>query len=502
VIETLNINVQSSQLHLRLPDSHRWMNFGGTMTQVDDRGKLEASYLSYKSRQIQQLAEQVQSSSLPFGSFSKSRAYSSLKQLQQEMVEFASANPGMQTKSGEQLKQLVQGNNDAIQRAQELYSVQNAQSGERVIDNRVNFNGLIEQQSARIGRNLINKSEQNFSVDSAQLGLGSIQSQEGKSAAENFKSGKKGFDSKWFERNQLDGMQSRSNRGERLLGGEDISVPEEIQSQFVTAQEQPVSDSISFFNPSDVSRLGDGEGVRRWQSETGKQDTSQANKTSGGIEIVARGGVESGGGFGGGGGGMDAGGGGGKGHDANKQQDLGKFESQNENSGYGREDLLAMSSSGFGIAGPTGPLTGSALSLEISQSQIVVDEDLLGSALSSLEIELPERGLDFYFKSPRGKATVVVRPIEARSFSGWISVLITLGVCLGLWLIGWVVFRICKSSTMRVLATGGLLLAGLLSLVTAMLPVYGLLAVVASIVLFIDWSAQSVRRDELDAVSR
>jgi hypothetical protein len=114
------------------------------------------------------------------------------------------------------------------------------------------------------------------------------------------------------------------------------------------------------------------------------------------------------------------------------------------------------------------------------------------SSLTSLDIELPERGVDFYFKSPRGKAAVIAVPIENRTFSRWASVAIMLGGCIVAVIACWLIKWICQKPVLRVVATLGLLLGGLISLGSAFLPVYGLIAVVASIVLLVDWTTRSI----------
>ena len=476
VIETLNINVQLSQLHLRLPETHRWMNFGGTMTKVDDRGKLEASYLSYKSRQIQQLAEQIQSKSSQFGAFSKSRAYSNLKQLQRDMVEFETANPRLQKEADEQILDLVQGNNDAIIRAQELYSLQNAQSGELMIDNRANFNGLIERQSARIGRNLINKAEQNFALNIPQSDLNVVESP-GKKPAKGFsKGGQQKFDSNWLARNQLGGAKREAGES----GGQGPPVDgkpalEQFKAPIVVEQEAQVSDSISFYNPLAASAQHQ-LGQRTSDSLDNLEDAQLANQsqTAEGNRGQAVEGRFGGGGFGGGGGeSIDSSGN----APANRRQE----SSSESRSDVQIADLGLMQQAG------NNPLVGGQAS-----------DGVLGSALSSLDIELPARGVDYYFKSPRGKATVVVRPIQARSFSRWASVLVTIGGCIAIWLISWIMIRLCSYPTIRALGTVALLLGGMTSLGLSILPIYGLLAVLASIAMFVDWSTRLIDRREVE----
>jgi len=455
IISTLNINVQLSQLHLRLPNSHRWMNFGGTMTKVDDDGKLEESYLDYKSRQIQQLTEQIQSKVAGAGSFSKSRAYSNLQRLKQDMVEYGMVNPQMQRKrQNGQLFEMFQGNNKAIDRAEQIYQSDVSRSGEVAVDNRANFNNLIESQSARIGRNLINKQSQNFEIelDSAgQLPGGKLL----KKAEGKFLKGQ-AFDSQWLDRNQLNAPGEEAVQQQRAGSQEGVSISQNLQSQIISGRGRKVDDSITYANPanslpskeiSDKSKMNGGE--------------TDAEKR----ESFFYGGMGGGGGFGGGG--MN-------GNEAGGQAPI---------SSPIFDDNINGVSRGLGLE-PESAVPGK-------------DSIIFGSALSSLDIKLPERGIDFYFKSPRGKAQVVVRPIESQSVSRWISLLITLSVCVGGCLICWMLFRLSQNPILRWFLTVGLLLVGVVSLALGILPVYGLLAVAGTIALIVNRIVQTSWLDKL-----
>ena len=478
VIATLNINVQLSQLHLRLPDSHRWLNFGGTMTKVDDRGKLEESYLDYKSRQIQQLAEQIQSKSSGFGSFSRSRAYSNLKKLKQDMQEYESANPQIQTESrGGQILDLVKGNNDAIERVEQSYSLESLKSGKMVIDNRANFNGLIENQSAKIGRNLINKQELNFQLGLVQSGKDQKGLAGEKSAEKTAQSGGKKFDSRWLDRNQLNVIQGNLNEPAQQANRQvDRMAAPAFQAPIVTSakgQEGQDDDSIGFFNPIDNSLSLDNKKAKPEAEMDGERNDKESGR---------RGGLSSQGD--------------GIANDFRKRESAGDTEFKSSRVADFEGTLLQNRFQEGANALPQAS-RGVATNAGIDQGDMAV----LGSALSSLDIVLPERGVDFYFKSPRGKASVVVRPIETRSFSRWMSLLITIGVCIGAWVICWSLLRLCRYRKLRVLATAGLLLGGLISLGFAILPIYGLLAIAAAIVLFIDLM-QSNWQDETAELSR
>ena len=73
-----NINVELSQVRLYLPETHRWFAFGGTMRQVHDALELEAGFLSYQTQQIRRLAQMLGDQ---VGDFRRARAANTLKQL-------------------------------------------------------------------------------------------------------------------------------------------------------------------------------------------------------------------------------------------------------------------------------------------------------------------------------------------------------------------------------------------------------------------------------------
>ena len=125
------------------------------------------------------------------------------------------------------------------------------------------------------------------------------------------------------------------------------------------------------------------------------------------------------------------------------------------------------------------------------------NEKGLGASLSSLDIELPARGLDFYFKSPRGKATVIARPLESRSFSRWLSVAISIGVCFGVVVACWIFSWISQKTALRRAAVLCILLISLISLASWFLPIYGFIALIGSSILLIHGAINSMLRKAL-----
>ncbi len=478
VIETLNINVQLSQLHLRLPRSHRWMNFGGTMTKVDDRGKLEEGYLSYKSRQIQQLAEQIQLDSSTSRGYAQKRAYRNLRKLKSDMDNYQSNDQAINPSGGRQVMDMVTSNNDAIVRAEESFREQNAQQSQLSVDNRANFNNLILGQSARIARNSVNKATSNFfQPQSREMNqqMGGMNGMMGKDmmgrgmmgAGQTAIEGTESLDYEWLSRNQL-----RRSAGEALLNEtagaanrwEASAHPEPsiVAAQNSVQDGFQVDDSISYYNPRGTAQ----KRSRPNQAQTRLKRSIVDDNPFG-----------------------------------NDNQGEAKKEERRDRAGMFAkdadldDDVFADGDTvrdlALGDVGNENGLTGSTLGEERS--------DVFGSSLSSLNIELPERGVDYYFKSPRGKATVIVRPLETKFVSRWMSVVTTLGVCLGLGIVCWFGAWFWRKPKRRLAGTIGLLLGGWISLTWALLPVYGLVALVAAVILIFDWATRAIWSDPTTA---
>ena len=477
VIESLNINVQLSQLHLRLPETYRWMNFSGTMTRVDSRGELEASFMSYKSRQIQQLAKQIQSQSSSFGLYSKLRAFENLSKLEADMKKYESewdSQAGSRQQSAQQLKSLIQGNNDAILRAQQEYNLDLVESAEVMVDNRANLNQLLEDQSARFARNSVIRDSrrgggQNFFQNgrpqpyfhaenqagiNVQLDENQLQAQTAMPAQQGQPNdaGKDDFDGEWLKRNKLG----------TVVQEDQIRLPadsrgDQLMSQLVIRTGQTFDDSIGFINPNEKAQLVDKETEEALDAVAANDSWGRGRAGQSRDAIL--------------------GGGGGFGGETTQERTRGDVTDGGQNR-PGLFDSLVESNQA-----PNGP------PVNLGDD---VQSELAAVALTSLDIELPARGDDFYFKSPRGKAKVTVRPLETRFFTRWTSAMIIVAVCVGVWGSCWLVIWLRRFAAVRALATLFLLLAGLVSLVASVLPVYGLLAVAAAFVLIVDWITNAI----------
>lgn len=478
VIETLNINVQLSQLHLRLPHSHRWMNFGGTMTKVNDRGKLEEGYLSYKSRQIQQLAQQIQLESSKYGKYAQRRAYGNLKKLKSDMYRYEAMDEEVQQRGRQQVLDLVQSNNDAIKEAEESFRQQSEAKDQGWGDNRANFNGLLETQNARIARNSINKGISNFYSGDLNEYMGDINGRGlmrgklsvGKRGQKEADKSKNSFDGQWLSRNQLQGAQQQFQANESGQSDKQAATPNQPMFQggiVVQGDYAQLDDSISFSNSSGREKgklppVSTGEQLAKPTPSTANLFGDSQDKAG---QVMAGRAMTG---------------------------EMWGVDDQNSGEITG-DDPFAIEEQAVVRSGRVGREN---LARDSKKSKLGVDSaGGLGASLSSLDIELPERGVDFYFKSPRGKATVIVRPLDTRSFSRWTSVAVTLGVCLGAAIACWLFAWLWQKPSLRVAITLGLLIGGWISLAAAFLPVYGLISLLAAFILILDWLTRKIWQD-------
>lgn len=77
LMHTKNIRVELSHVRLQLPESRSWLDFGGSMRYVPNKAKLEAGYKAYQTKQLKDLLDVFQEGE----AFSKMRAGNNLKQL-------------------------------------------------------------------------------------------------------------------------------------------------------------------------------------------------------------------------------------------------------------------------------------------------------------------------------------------------------------------------------------------------------------------------------------
>ena len=144
LIESININVELSQVKLLLPENQHWYGFDGTLGQVRDESEFLAGWLSHKNKQIGRLSELTTKST---ELFSKARAEENLKQLD-SVVKFELGNSKFHLKSNPNLEQQVLLNAFVSNEAKQQVEKSESEAGQKVVrDNRDFFNGLVDSQT-------------------------------------------------------------------------------------------------------------------------------------------------------------------------------------------------------------------------------------------------------------------------------------------------------------------------------------------------------------------
>jgi len=143
LIDSININVELSQVKLLLPENQYWYGFDGTLGQVRDQSDFLAGWLLHKNKQIGRLSELTTKDS---EAFSKARAEENLKQLE-STVKLQLGNSALDLNANTNLQQQVI-QNDFVSNAAKVRIAQSESEGKSlaVLDNRSYFNGLLDSQ--------------------------------------------------------------------------------------------------------------------------------------------------------------------------------------------------------------------------------------------------------------------------------------------------------------------------------------------------------------------
>jgi hypothetical protein len=181
LIRSVNIGVELSQVQLRLPRTHKWMHFDGTMREIEDSAELGAGLLAYQNKVAQRLVRTLQ-----FGSaFEKARSASNLRQLKMEMSETRQGLEGLARNSKVQAElsnsETIIGDAD-----EQLMAV--ATAGQEVADNRVSMNDAYDGQGNVFERNVVMNQGYNWAPEEVSKAQAAV-------------SGK--FNPNWFDVNGL-----------------------------------------------------------------------------------------------------------------------------------------------------------------------------------------------------------------------------------------------------------------------------------------------------------
>lgn len=423
LIRTVNINVELSQVRLRLPRTHRWFNFNGTMTQTRDEGSYRAGDIAHLTEQMRTLT-QVLSSKNPY---SRIRAKHNLQQLEEAQGEVLRSYFGKFSSSSEVQAQLEE-NRAVAQQAQQLQQ-QSEVEPQQPDGNSTQLEGFFNQQRNDRSRNIVSKLGSNFDApeQSAQTSAGE------ESAA---------FNNKWLMQNKLQNAPAANPDSDMRFGqGQGGKEPRDSKTeQLFDDYDRAKLAAQEAAAPTAAKPAADTE---RYRQQLGSQQRpasalakrkrapiaaggSMSGQPGGSGMMSGPGGVASGMGGMSGPGGMAGGGAGGMGGGmpANAIPRMGKadgsyLDGTDKASAYSEFQVDTWNGSEVAEGDKSAPGSDPAVS---------------SGYLSSLNVELPlsADGTDYFFTSPRGEIRITATLIPATLFDRVFKLLLIAGFVIGL----------------------------------------------------------------------
>lgn len=480
LLHTVNIQVELSRVRLRLPETHTWFDFGGTLRQVFDEGSFEADFFSYNAKQAKRLLQAMNTDN----PYARARSMSNLKQL----------GVGLQNDRGvygnlmrnEAFKRNFEANADLLRQAEQQTQEYLVQEGQTIVtDNRGRLNAFFLGQKNDSARNVVTELGGNFQI--------LAESEEAQAA-----SAKETFNYRWLESNQLKNRLQISSDGVELRFGKQAQA-QGVDKLKIYAQNQSllgdVSDDSSVqlrsrrsgaAGDSPSQAVGQSQQALAQQYQQKLQDEQQAEQAR-----LVRESEPSGG-------------------DLQGPRSRLKHESLNGLAdipppvsspmpgmgGYGEMDA------GYGLGGMGGGMMGGYLGSgqadgsgyampglgsqsvdDFARQQPAAGEPLaVETHLASLDVDLPLRGREYLFTTPRGDIEITARAVS-EPLVGRLLRLLALAV-------GTVVLIVVLRVLARLLpalhrnrsVVATVLLVGLLSLLLGIFPVLGLVALIYGLV--------------------
>jgi len=436
LMRTVNINVEQSHVRLRLPETHRWLDFGGRMSQVTDEDELTADFVSYQTKQMQELMQVLKSDS--YDKFSKVRAEISVKSnLRQLGLAIQDYQNRSRATGNWRLQNEITSNTAVLQEAQRQLQEKSAGAVSQEFDNVERLQSLYDSQISNRSKNVVNELGNNFDygVQSPATGVSRIDN----------------FNGAWFRSNslgkdvsQLPAAEGRIAEAGQRPGGEGPAI-EDLERRFGEIREKGKPDlDGKAESPPGGSRSDLGQQLYRYQQQLEQQSVSP-NQAQ--LEAVT---------------------------DALSAPRLERSREQRDQAGEATRG-------GFGGAGFGG---GAAAGLELAGAT-TTPAQAPASGLASLDVVFPERGTEYFFTTPRGDIEITARAMPKSQLSRLISLLVIAAAVAGAIMLFRLVRACCLKMNKRLLAA--LLLGlGLVSVVTFIFPVLGLLAILAGVGVLLD----------------
>ncbi len=159
LIRSVNINAELSQVRLFLPEGYHWFDFDGTMRLVEGEEELAVGYVSYQTKLAKRLAQTLQSED----SFAQLRAAGNLKRLKEEIGQYRDVTTSYGYDVNGQLEQAWLSNSAVVQGAeQQAQALERSMQQVVTFDNRSDLNTYYERQKALRSRDAVKGLDQNF----------------------------------------------------------------------------------------------------------------------------------------------------------------------------------------------------------------------------------------------------------------------------------------------------------------------------------------------------
>ncbi len=417
-IRTVNINVEESQVRLRLPQSHRWFDFNGTTQRVVSRGELEAGLLSYQTRQIESLQQFLASGDVD--KFTKVRAANNLKKAVKAAANLEGYLVDRYRKNNETLQREILSNTAARQEA-ERQILSSQSEVERFDDsfNRRKLRSLGMQQGVRQSNNAVIELGNNFAAP------------DGEQTAGNDRGVR--FERDWLAGHQLsnDGIEKYAENSRLTTpSAENKSAAKEKEAtrqlwDLTLAPPDSRPKQAATPRPREEGARGEGLGRQLWRYQQKLQESRAPEAQSDPMSMM----------------GVDV-----------------EVEEDDEATGW----------EALGAGGRTA-----------GERRAAASQPRHDLGLSSLDVEFAERGKEFLFTTPRGEVVITARAVRTTHVDRFRQLLTILAVAAGVYLL-WRVARWLNRSLSRRARGIALVLAGCASLL-GFFPVLGMLSLVAGI---------------------
>lgn len=448
LIKTSKIHVELSQVELRLPNTHSWHNFDGTMSRQLEAGQFEAGQLGYLNKQAKKLVQVLQ-----YGDdFSKARAYANLKVVKDQVRDNREANV-QRYRGNSAWGEAAQAADGILKQAEEeLQKVDDQAPTVEVSGNRVDFNGQFDVQKLLCPANMVNNNGLNFPISEIVAALPTTN-------LVNFNNG-------WLLQNDLGNSNVDNNA--TVVGGRLINPNVQMQ---LDNQVLELEKGANYFN--NLSQKINS--AKQQEGQEGQVTVGQKGK-----KIVSRRG---------------------------QQQAANVYQLKLETINAPSQQRVQITDStvfvdvdadvqqsyvgldgvfnGGGQGGGGGGFAGGAVTYTLPASQN--NGRAVGTGLASLDVQLPgadtTRWTSYRFTTPRGDIQISARPASEHAIGGLKRLGIVLVILLMLFLLQIMIQDRGLDHKGRKILSTALILLGVAGLLIGILPVFGLAAIVAGIVM-------------------